>query len=129
LPYPGVGGDPGALSGENIMSVGELIARLAPKLVEHFKGRALLDFRVANEQSRLCVLVNFSTEPGHWSDLKVLSAIAEAVGARVHHTGIDRHAAWIEISVSVPAIAAPIVKSGVVVPFRPRRMAMAAAGA
>ena len=98
---------------------GELVARLAPGLIAHFRGRALLDFQVLrSDRSRLRVVVDFSGEPGHWSDLEVMSAVAAAAGVCVRSAGTNRSSAWMEVSM-------PVSAECIVVPFRTRQAASA----
>jgi hypothetical protein len=98
-------------------SAGDLIALLAPNLVRHFQGRALIDFRVVGpRRSTLRITLDFPASGANPSDVvETLISYIEAIGAQVHKAVMDRSRAWVELS-----RAAPFVGPATIVPFPAR---------
>jgi hypothetical protein len=107
------------------LTTDQLIARLAPRVAEHFEGRGIIDLRVfPSRPETLFVYVHFFCEPGDPVDLGVLKALAAAEGVAAETGCCYGHSVWIEIPAARP--------EGVVLPFpaaRRRAVQGAAPGA
>lgn len=94
----------------NRLTTNELMARLAPRVLEHFEGRGMIDLRVfPNRPETLFVYVHFFCELGDPVDLELLQALAAEAGVAVERGCCYGHTVWIEVRAASPA--------GVVVPF------------
>lgn len=112
----------------NECSADQLIARLAPAVIECFRGRGAIDFRVSPaDPSTVHVCILFARGVDHQGALAELQTLAQAAGLRFDGEIVNQHSISLRVAAQPEKAAAAKPEAEIVVlaPARSARPARA----